>query len=196
MYVPLFHSIPSSFVFVCLAYWIDVKFDWITKFEIDAGFDNCLASLTSEHVSPHSRARKSFVVHFANVFRNRQCIKCQIQLLMHPRQNYKQKQFKHVENEASNEKFIGWAIKCHFTSWKQQQQRQWQKRKHRQNDTEHFEIRQWLYYLYMYGSWAQWNCNEFRLIRANNSNETKWNETNGKQEWEVIHSRNFTCCIE
>ena len=112
-------AFPTSFVFVCLAYWIDVKFDWITKFEIDAGFDNYLASLTSckyTHTSHRTLSSKSFVVHFANVFQNRQCIKCQIQLLMHPRQNYKQKQFKHVENEASNEKFIGWVIKCHFTS--------------------------------------------------------------------------------
>lgn len=44
LFLSLSQSIPTSFVFmfVCvnLAYWIDVKFDWITKFEIDAGFDN------------------------------------------------------------------------------------------------------------------------------------------------------------
>lgn len=34
---------------------------------------------------------------------------------MHSRQNYKQKQFEHVETEASHEKFIGWVIKCQFT---------------------------------------------------------------------------------
>lgn len=39
---------------------------------------------------------------------------------MHSRQNYKQKQFKHVENEASHEKFIGWVIKCHFTLMERQ----------------------------------------------------------------------------
>lgn len=81
----------------CMCAWIDVKFDWITNFEIDAGLDLPLAS--------HSN-------HLPNVL----SALSKIRLLMHSRQNYKQKQFGNGENEASNEKFIAFSCKIVYHS--------------------------------------------------------------------------------
>lgn len=97
-----FSSIPcltypprTSAMSVCLVYWIDVKFDWITKF-----WKLMQVSITLWHRLHRTHFTDlvfnlilllailflslSFSFILQMLFRHRQCIKCQIQLLMHP----------------------------------------------------------------------------------------------------------------